>query len=380
MTHYDYIFAGGGCAAFSLIHYLTKSSLKSKNILVIDPQGRSYPSKTWCYWAEKPLEIHPPNQLVQWNQLSFGRGKEKTLLKLKNLTYYHIQASDFFENLRLYFDQLPNIQFSESQVETCQTSSSGFEIITEKGEKFTCDYLFDSRLDTQIFQDGKKILKQQFVGWKIKLDQSFFDAESVTWMDIIPSENGNFSFGYILPYDAKHALVEFTCYSEEEIPYSLLEEKLKNYLSDQLDRISYNIYFEEKGRIPMSTQFKMNSPHPRWINLGTRAGWSRPSTGFTFQFIQEYCQQLVSELESSGTPTLKKMPSRHYFYDNILLNIVKKWPKQLDRLFVNLFTSNSPDHVLRFLQAKTGIWEEISILSKVQFYPFLKSLWHYEKH
>ncbi|GMQ27693.1 lycopene cyclase family protein [Algoriphagus confluentis] len=379
MTHYDYIFAGGGCAAFSLIYYLNKSSLKTKSILVIDPQGSSYPSKTWCYWAEKPLEIHPPNQLVQWNQLSFGRGKEKTLLKLKKLTYYHIQASDFFRNLREEFDSNPNINFFQDKVISCQTSTSGFIVTSEGGKQFSGDYFFDSRAESADWTD-QNVLKQQFVGWKISLDYSFFDPDSVTWMDILSSENDQFSFGYILPYDTKHALVEYTCYSEKEIPYSLLEDRLKKYLDSHLESISYTPYFEEKGRIPMSTQFKMNSPHPRWINLGTRAGWSRPSTGFTFQFIQDYCRELVAELEFSGTVTQKKMPSRHYFYDNILLNIVKKWPKQLEHVFVNLFTSNSPDHVLQFLQAKTGVWEELSLLSKVRFYPFLKSLWHYEKH
>ena len=379
MAHYDYIFAGGGCAAFSLIYYLTKSSLQSKSILVIDPQGHSYPSKTWCYWAEKPLEIHPPDQKIKWNQLSFSRGKEKTNLKLENLNYYHVQAIDFFENLSQYFEQFPTIKFSQDRVASCHSNASSFEVCTERGEKFSCDFLFDSRLDMDSWKD-ETILKQQFVGWKIALNQSLFDAKSVTWMDILPSENAQFSFGYILPYDTQHALVEYTCYSEKEIPYSQLEEKLKTYLNIQLEGIAYTPYFEEKGRIPMSTKFTTDSPHPRWINLGTRAGWSRPSTGFTFQFIQDYCQQLIAELESSGRPTLKKMPSRHYFYDNILLNIVKKWPKQLETVFVNLFTTNSPDHVLRFLQAKTGIWEEISILSRVRFYPFLKSLWHYEKH
>ncbi|WP_051287277.1 lycopene cyclase family protein [Algoriphagus mannitolivorans] len=379
MTHYDYIFAGGGCSAYSLVYYLTQSSLNSKSILIIDPQGSSFPSKTWCYWSESPLPIHPPTPLVYWDQLILRKGEEKSVIQLKDLKYYHIQANHFFENLQVQFEKYPNIHFSEESVESCNPIGDQFEISTCKGEKYTCDYLFDSRIEESQWS-GKEILKQQFMGWKIITDTPSFDPKSVTWMDFIPSESNQFSFGYILPYDTKSALVEFTCYSAEDISYDWLESRLKEYLANHLKGISYTKFFEEKGKIPMSTRSPKESSHPRWINLGTRAGWSRPSTGFTFQFIQEYCQELVRELEFSGITSPKKLPQRHYFYDNILLNIVIKWPGYLQKVFTNLFTSNSPDSILRFLQAKTGFLEEISILSKVRFYPFLKSLWHYEKH
>ena len=159
----------------------------------------------------------------------------------------------------------------------------------------------------------KKILKQQFVGWKIKTEQSFFDDSAVTLMDILPQDQKNFSFGYILPYDSKHALVEYTAYSEEAIPKENLKASLNSYLEQHLQNVDYSVYFEETGAIPMSTQYKTVQTHERWIPIGTRAGWSRPSTGYTFQFIQEHCQKLVNELESDLVLS-KKINSQQAFF------------------------------------------------------------------
>jgi lycopene beta-cyclase len=61
MDSYDYIFAGSGCAALSLVFHLNRSSLSKKRILLIDPLINQVPDKTWCYWAKEPLAIHPKN-------------------------------------------------------------------------------------------------------------------------------------------------------------------------------------------------------------------------------------------------------------------------------------------------------------------------------
>ncbi|WP_288369212.1 lycopene cyclase family protein [uncultured Algoriphagus sp.] len=379
MVHYDYIFAGGGCAAYSMLFYLSKSKLKSKRILVIDPMGDDFPNKTWCYWAKSPLEIQPESETKFWNKLNLSKNGSKLTLPLGDLNYYHVEAGNFFKELKAYFSSIPSITFLEEKITNIYPTSQNFEIETDSGESFTCDYLLDSRLEEVDFQN-QKILKQQFVGWKIKTEQPFFDDSAVTLMDILPQDQKNFSFGYILPYDSKHALVEYTAYSEEAIPKENLKASLDSYLEKHLQNVEYSVYFEETGAIPMSTQYKTVQTHERWIPIGTRAGWSRPSTGYTFQFIQEHCQKLVNELELDLALSKKSIPSRHFFYDNILLNIAKKWPEQLENVFFDLFTVNSTENVLRFLQAKTSFWEEINLLRKVRFAPYLKSLWYYEKH
>ncbi|WP_332914095.1 lycopene cyclase family protein [Algoriphagus boritolerans] len=99
MESYDYIFAGAGCAGLSLLHYLLESELKDSKILLIDPKINEIPDKTWCYWAENPLEIHPTEHIHSWNNLSFISNKSKITTNLGNLNYYHLNSLDFYRSI-----------------------------------------------------------------------------------------------------------------------------------------------------------------------------------------------------------------------------------------------------------------------------------------
>jgi lycopene beta-cyclase len=116
--------------------------------------------------------------------------------------------------------------------------------------------------------------------------------------------------------------------------------------------------------------------------LGTLAGCSKASTGYTFYNIQKHCQEIVNALENQkGIKNLNwKRKSRFKFYDNILLNIAKKWPQALPDTFFNLFQTNPGAAVLKFLNEESNFFEELRLLFNLKFSIFIKSLIHYEKH
>ena len=128
----------------------------------------------------------------------------------------------------------------------------------------------------------------------------------------------------------------------------------------------------------MTSRIQSQTSGNRHIQIGTAAGWTKPSTGYTFAQIQENCSQLVARLEK-GAPQDLLFPrkSRFVFYDNILLSIAHHWPKRLPGLFINLFSTSSPDLVFRFLAEKTSFWEELKLLSRLKFGIFLKGLTRY---
>jgi lycopene beta-cyclase len=197
-----------------------------------------------------------------------------------------------------------------------------------------------------------------------------------------PEEDSKlFEFFYILPFSETEALVEFTCYSQSEIK----EEKLKSILESYLEKLTkgttYTISFRESGIIPMSNKLTPIQKSNRIIKIGTAAGWTKASTGYTFHTIQKNCEQLVKQLESKKTGNFYlPRSSRFIFYDNILLNIAHKWPSQLQGLFLNLFKTSSADVVLRFLSEETSFKEELQLLTKLRFPIFIKSLLNYESH
>lgn len=380
MESFDYIIAGAGCAGLSLVYYLLESDLKNSKILLIDPMGQNIPDKTWCYWAENPLAIHPSASVHYWNDLSFISSKSKITKNLGRLNYFHLNSHDLFESIFKKLEKHPNVIFIQDEVLELAESSESILVKTKSNGSFQATLAFDSRLKQEDFNSDLS-LKQIFSGWRIKTQTSVFDPKSLVLMEF-PKENSNqFEFFYILPFSETEALVEFTCYSHLEIQ----EEKLKSALAAYLEKLtgdsSYEISFRESGVIPMRNRFNTKINTNRVIKIGTAAGWTKASTGYTFHTIQKNCQKLVNRLETQKLENFQFSRSpRFIFYDNILLNIAHKWPGQLEGLFLNLFSTSSAYVVLRFLSEETSFKEELQLLGKLRFPIFIKSLLNYESH
>jgi len=51
---YDFIFAGAGCAALSIVMRMIKSGkLADKKILLIDKEPKTKNDRTWCFWEKE---------------------------------------------------------------------------------------------------------------------------------------------------------------------------------------------------------------------------------------------------------------------------------------------------------------------------------------
>jgi lycopene beta-cyclase len=201
-------------------------------------------------------------------------------------------------------------------------------------------------------------------------------------MHFVTDQQKKTDFFYILPYNKKEALIEYTLYTKNGVEMSEMERKLSEYMESELGESEYEITFKESGSIPMTTFEIPTHQNPNIISIGTLAGCSKPSTGYTFYDIQKHCMSIVSELNKNGTVSSRKWnrKPRFRFYDNIILNIAIKWPGALPDIFMQMFSRNQPNLVLKFLHEETNIWEELGLLSRLKFGIFLKSLLNYEKH
>ncbi len=380
MERYDYIFAGAGCAGLSMVYYLLESKLKNSKILLIDPQGQAIPDKTWCYWAENPLAIHPAESVHSWNNLSFIAEGSKITKSLGDLQYYHLNSHDFYNSLFKKLADHPNVSFLVDEIVNISENSLESTVQTKNNGVFESSMVFDSRLNQKEFHSDSK-LKQVFSGWRIKTESKFFDPNSLILMEFPKEISSKFEFFYILPFSETEALVEYTTYSQQAISENQLNLFLEDYLKTALGNCSFEVTFRESGIIPMSTKISESQSSDRVIKIGTAAGWTKASTGYTFHTIQKNCQRIVQHLESGTLDSTQFVRSARFtFYDNILLNIAQKWPDQLSGLFLNLFDTSSASVVLRFLSEETSFWEELKLLGKLRFPIFIKSLLHYESH
>ena len=376
MKNYDYILAGGGCAGLSLVYHLLESSLKNSQILIIDPNQGEIPNKTWCYWSKEALPIHPQSARFSWNSFYLKDASQQLTKPLEELSYYHLNSHDFYAHVLDKIRQFPNVHFLKEEVVALTPADTGIQVTTKAAGTFNASLVFDSR--TKLQGTNQPILNQIFIGIRIKVSEPLFDPKKWGLMDFETRPSNGFDFIYTLPFSTQEALIEYTAYTTEERSEETLLQELQEVLRLKYGPIAYNIQFQESGKIPMSTQKFFSSVSPRHIPIGTAAGWTKPSTGYTFAPIQENCAALVASLEKGGlTSLLFPRKNRFVFYDNILLTIAHRWPKRLPDLFLNLFSASRPELVFRFLSEKTTFREEIRLLSGLKFGIFLKGLLRY---
>jgi lycopene beta-cyclase len=191
-------------------------------------------------------------------------------------------------------------------------------------------------------------------------------------MDFRIEQQYGTSFVYTLPLSATVALVEFTLFTKELLQPGQYDEELKKYIGSFLKIADYKVTAEEVGVIPMTNE-KFPFAGKGW-QIGMAGGQTKPSTGYTFQFIQKQSQQIVDCLVAGRD--LKEMatvPKRFRFYDNTLLYILYHDKVPGKKIFTDLFKKNKPRQVLRFLDNESSLKEEIKIIAALPAWPFLKA-------
>jgi lycopene beta-cyclase len=382
--HYDFIVTGTGCAGFSLIYELLKSNLKTKKILIIDLDDKKSNDKTWCYWGKEALEIHPKEELVSWNKIRVGTHNNSTTHSLNDIQYFHLKSIDFYKKMKELIAAHPNVSFLNDKVLTIKEINNELvEITTKNNGTFSAGKVFNSILDlkTSIPQN---CIRQIFVGWTVETDSNVFENECATLMEFDVNNQNHVNFIYILPFSPTKALIEYTVFSDQNVKVENLENHLTDYLKNQLKIEHFKIIDKETGAIPMTNHLRASTNTANLIHIGTAGGCTKASTGFTFFNIQKQVQQLIKMLEidekislSTSTPLKSK---RFVFYDNIILNIIQKWPNEASRIFTSMFAKNNAALILKFLNEETSLWEEFNILRKLPLWVCLKSLMSYERY
>lgn len=374
MKHFDYIIAGAGCSGRSLaVRMLPYLEMTNKQVLLVDKTYKKGNDKTWCFWEKRP-DIFEPAVYRKWDRLSFLSSFIQQELEIAPYQYKMIRAGDFYA----YTDEqlLPSkhITIINGNVESICTEKDQAKVIID-AEHFSADYVFSSI--PQILEkrpERYQYLLQHFEGWVIETEAPAFDPECAILMDFNTSQQAGTSFIYVLPLSPNHALVEYTVFSEKELPAESYTAALEQYIREQLHCEHYSIKALEKGVIPMSDH-PVRQKEGRIIYLGTAGGFTKGSTGYTFKFIQKHTTAIVEQLLKSGNPHISSVsPGRFYIYDSTLLHLLSSGRLSGEAIFSTLFKKNSPEKILKFLDNETSILEEIMIFKTLQKREFALAL------
>jgi lycopene beta-cyclase len=216
------------------------------------------------------------------------------------------------------------------------------------------------------------------VGWRVKSNngESIFDSDACTLMDFGIEQRGKTQFLYVLPFSGQEALIEVTQFDKEILGLEEGQRLLQEIC--EMRGWDVSIIEVECNAIPMSSVFdaseRFHAADKRIVPLGVVAGALKPTTGYGFLRMMQHGKSIASALKCNELiPTLYRK-RRFRFYDDLLLRILQKHPNRGKQIFDQLFQHQSASNVLRFLNEKTNILQEIMIFSKLPKRLFLRTL------
>lgn len=380
VSDYDYVLVGGGAAGLSLAYHLAQEPrLASQRVLLIEPEPKDQNDRTWSYWTAEP---GPFDHLAvgEWAKIAFRSPGFEQILRLQTYRYRTIRGLDFYQFVHQALDAR-KAQFTllRGTVTELAETATGVVARTASGEEYRARYAFDSRPPAIKRQPEKhRYLLQHFVGWEVETDRDVFNPEVVEFMDFRGQQHHEARFMYVLPFGPRRALVEYTLFSAHVLEKAEYEAHIFDYMQNTLGLTNgqYRITAKEIGAIPMTDHPLPARAGARIINLGTRAGRAKPSTGYAFQRIHAQSARLVAALAAIGHPPADPTGDQWQFhwFDTLLLDIMQRQGETTRDLFTQLFRRNPVERVLRFLDEKTSWADNLRIMNSVSAGPFMRSI------
>lgn len=364
---YDYIISGAGCAGLSLLVRMIQSGkFTDKKILLVDRALKVRNDRTWCFW-EREDGFFEPVVFRKWPVLNFYGENFDAVLTIDPYTYKMIRGGDFYRYCFDIIKSAPNVELKEGKVMSVEPLKDGVGI-TVDGTKYEGACGFNSILfgEPQAARGNQYyFLKQHFKGWVIKTAAPAFDTSVATLMDFRPPQEHGTTFAYLLPFSETVALVEYTLFTRDLLKPEEYDAALKSYIETYVTKQPYTIEDSEYGVIPM-TNFPFRPYDGHIVNIGTAGGQTKPSSGYTFQFIQKYTKNIVDAMIATGQPVITETTSTRFsFYDSTLLQVLDKKKVEGKRLFTDLFRHGDVQTVLKFLDNETTFREDINIMRRL---------------
>lgn len=360
---YDYIIIGAGASGLLLANAMGKDSyFAERSILLLDKDLESPNDRTWCFWEKGEGEFDAILHKT-WNHILVADGNYSKRMAIDPYKYKMIRAKDFYNTYRTTINGYANISFLKGKVVGIDERDDQV-IVTTDSHTFFGKKVFNSIFDYKPLLQQKKypVLQQHFMGWFIKSDSPVFDREQATFMDFSIPQNGNTRFMYVLPLSETEALVEYTLFSKNPLSTQEYEETIRNYIKNNLSCNQYEILDREKGNIPMSCyDFNIHNS-TNLMHIGIAGGWAKPSSGYTFIRAHQKTKALILFLKKNSSLDTFLKKDRFWFYDLLLLDILSRDNSKGRLIFGQLFKNRNPQKIFAFLDEKTTIWQDLSII------------------
>lgn len=358
--HVDVILAGGGAAGLSLAYQLYRT-LPELSLLIVDEAVERANDRTWCLWTREPSYLDGIAHRT-WQWLSVVDDDRQMIHDLAPYRYVMVRANDFYRFMHSTLSASPRISLAAGTVDDMTDGPDGVEVAIN-GLAYSATWVFDSRYRSTesptLTAEGHHLI-QHFERWEIETDREVFDPLTPCLFDFRTPQLGAMFFVYILPYAATRGLVEYAVVSSNLLPPEAYQVALRDYIGKTLGATTYRIIREERDMIPMTNQMVPRRAGRRILNIGTRGGRVKASSGYAFHRIQQDSVAIAQSLKAHGHPFHLPEPRRRYHtYDSMLLHILTCHGGLGSAVFRRLFENNPIQRVFRFLDEEADLCEEL---------------------
>lgn len=356
----DIAIIGGGSAGISLARHLSALSTPPST-LVIEPKTPSERDCSWALWSTaenaKPYASSIKGSWSQW-QLVDNHGA--IVHSATNYQYLSLSAADYLSHCEA---QLASpVSLRRESVNSIQACGNGGKVTTDQGT-FNAKYIYDSRPPKQ----GSNDLRQHFLGWEIICEQPIPRPDIATLMDFRVDQSQGLHFMYVLPFSARHLLVESTLVSSQLLDKNWYRNAISQWLSTQ-DIVVEQQLREEYGVISLEPKSSQQG------RIGAAGGAVRRSSGYGFTAIQQQSRQLAQGIERGQYSVPRPFAKFLNPMDAIFNGVLTRHPELAVDLFMGTARALNADQFARFMLGEAGaaIWAKvIAAMPKI---PFLKQL------
>ncbi len=350
---------GGGCAGFSFIR--RSQEVKEATFKFYLGSDNNEKDHYWGFWRSKYSNDFD-EICLKWNKWKIiNYDNEKTFFSCQH-PYCIINKNKWINFCKRKIKN-SNVKIIKKKVED---KNSKFYVDEKPIEG---DYFFDSR--NVAF--GKNILLQHFLGLTIETNDNKFDPSTVILMDFRCNQSRGLHFMYVIPFSKNKALIESTLFSKNVENRKFYLSAINSYLKNFFNIEFFKVLKEEKGIIPMHhiNFFQENS-----VSIGARGGATKPSSGYTFIYIQKQISNIIYQLNYNLKINNFIHTKFSLFMDKIFIKALEKNPKIFPDLFYKMNSRLSGDEMALFMNGNQSFKTWLKIIYSLPKLLFLYAIWH----
>ena len=110
------------------------------------------------------------------------------------------------------------------------------------------------------------------------------------------------------------------------------------------------------------------------LNIGTAGGWTKASTGYTFNNTSKKTKKLVTFLKTGNDLAQFSKRTKYWFYDLLFLDVLANNNAKGSTVFASMFKKVNVKTIFRFLDEESTLLEDLKIILSVSPKSFMQAI------